>query len=193
MLSLGKANASDVDSLTFQIAFGYDACLQFKYAITAPPKQPKWSKAVSGIDSTQPLAFNLCPAAMCKIKNSYVISVFRLPYLYPQLVKEAPMTVAKVFTRHDAPEIWYVLGVRKNFESPKTAQTKGVLTAQGTYEKELFSLSGNLPREFVAALKSTRVRNVHSLHSLTTNTPLVLVNNTPVQLLQRVHTERRLN
>lgn len=188
MLILGKANSCDSETITFQIAYGYDACLQFKYAITEKQLTTA-TKAVSGIDSSRPLSFILSPLpkqiTTQIIKNSYVLSVFRLPYLYSQFVKNAVpigVTVMKVFTNHDAPEIWYVMGVRKDYETTKTRSLKSVVTNQGIYEKELYRISGNLPREFVASLRTNRVKNVHSLHSLTINLPRVLLNNGAVRL-----------
>lgn len=199
MISLSKTNSCDTDCLTFQIAYGYDACLQLKYA-TVPEinKQVITSKAVSGIDLTRPLTFNLFPISntgmisMSQIKNSYIISVFRLPYLYTQLVKEVPACVVKVFTSkgNEPPEIWYVMGVRKDFETIKTKSIAAVITNQGMYEKELYRLSGNLPKELVTALKSIRVKNVHYLHSLMVNLPRVMLSNEPVRVKKNLPAER---
>ncbi|AJK91670.1 ORF009 [Spodoptera frugiperda granulovirus] len=186
MLTLGKCSSCDSESITFQIAYGYDACLQFKYAIT--DKQVNMSRAVSGIDSTRPLTFNIYPMSKeitaSPIKNSYVISLFRLPYIYPHLLKvlNGAVCVVKVFSSSDGPELWYVMGVRKEFETVKTRAISAVVTNQGKFEKEVYVITGNLPREFVAALRVNRAKNVHYLHSLTTNLPRVLVNNGPVRL-----------
>ena len=186
MIRLGKANSQDADILTFQIAHGYDSCLQFKYALKTETTNNVvgQSKTVSGIDASRPLSFNLNPMISAPIKNSYIISVFRLPHLYTQLVNSLPsVTVVKVFSKYDPPEIWYVVDVRKNFETLKSLRLKSVITSQGDkYEKELYMVSGNLPREFVGALRSNQVKNVNFLHSLSITHPRVLVNNGPVRV-----------
>ncbi|ACH69359.1 hypothetical protein D1Q00_gp009 [Trichoplusia ni granulovirus LBIV-12] len=195
MIRLGKANSQDADILTFQIAHGYDSCLQFKYAMKNDTTNVVGqSKTVSGIDASRPLSFNLNPMISVPIKNSYIISVFRLPHLYTQLVNSLPsVTVVKVFSKYDPPEIWYVVGVRKNFETLKSLRLKSVITTQGDkYEKEVYMVSGNLPREFVSALRSNQVKNVNFLHSLSITLPRVLVNNGPVRVEQSTSAVGRL-
>lgn len=188
---MGKCVSCDSEAITFQIAYGYDACLQFKYAIT--DKQVNASRAVSGIDSSRPLTFNIYPMSKeitpSSVKNSYVISLFRLPYIYPHLLKVLKgACVVKVFSSSDGPEVWYVMGVRKEFETIKTRTLSAVVTNQGKFEKEVYLISGNLPREFVAALRVNRAKNVHYLHSLTTSLPRVLVNNSSVRLERHAST-----
>lgn len=197
MIRLGKASSPDTDAVTFQIAHGYDSCLQFRYAALQTDTTNNVvgpSKTVSGIDASRPLTFNLNPMISVPIKNSYIISVFRLPHLYTQLVNALPsVTVVKVFSNYDPPEIWYVVGVRKNFETLKSLKLKAVMTSQGVrYEKELYVISGNLPREFVGALRSNQVKNVNFLHSLSITLPRVLVNNGPIRVEQSTSTVGRV-
>ncbi|AKR17402.1 hypothetical protein [Mocis latipes granulovirus] len=184
-MRLVKANTPDEETLTFQIAHGYDSCLQFRYGLKPDSNSVVGqSKIVSGIDVSRPLSFNLNPTMInTPIKNSYIISVFRLPHMYTQLINNLPpTTVIKVFSIRDPPEIWYLVGIRKNFESLKTRQLKFVVTSEGKYEKELYTISGNLPRDFIGALRVNQVKNVNFLHGLSITLPRVLVNNGPVRI-----------
>ncbi|AER41460.1 early 23 Kb protein [Epinotia aporema granulovirus] len=82
------------------------------------------NKLVSGLDATKPISclfdFNNSTES---IPNTFVMSLFRLPHLYTDFIKQRAMTIVKVYT-HNKIEYWYVLGVRKLYESVASAKIK---------------------------------------------------------------------
>lgn len=142
------------------------------------------NKLVSGLDATKPISclfdFNNSTES---IMNTFVISLFRLPHLCTDFIKQRAMTVIKVYT-HNKIEYWYVLGVRKLYESVTGAKIKKIRVNNEEYDKELCRISGNIPKDLLSALHKYKVSCEYYLQGLCVNFPPVEINRSEVLVMR---------
>ncbi|ABQ51951.1 hypothetical protein SlGVgp008 [Spodoptera litura granulovirus] len=197
-MKITKANVASSVQITFQIAYSYDSTLNFNYAVDYADTvriRPDQSKTVSGIDPKKPIAFTLVPIVdyrqLIKSKdnnksyrNTYVMSMIRLPYLYTSPVDQlSKPVVVKVYTPMQI-EFWYVFGLRKVYEPVKSQKIRGLVIAESgiVYNKELYRVVGNIPAELVRSLNINKSETEY-LHSLAISYPTASVNNAKTRVL----------
>lgn len=194
MFKFVKANTvADVD-LVFQFCNSINSFIQFNYKFDDQPLKSQNSKVVSGLDSNKPIncTFKLITDRSEtvvsqenseKLRNTYVISLFRLPVLATDVVNQSfSSTIIKVMTRQQI-EFWYVLGVRKTYEYVSGKKYMKIKFKGDEYNKELFRVSGYIPNDLLRALNKHRVKNVNYLHSICVSAPPSVVDNSKITVV----------
>jgi|WetSurMetagenome_2_1015567.scaffolds.fasta_scaffold401890_1 hypothetical protein len=194
MFRFEKANTTGSVDLVFQFCNTYDSFVQFNYAFTEKPVPNTKSRTVSGLDPSKPIN---CTFQLItddgegvqsldnneKLRNTYVVSLFRLPHLATDVVYHAPFVIVKVLTKTQV-EYWYVLGVRKVYEYVGGKRFKKVMVRGEEYKKELFRVSGNIPADLLRALGRLKVKKSSYLHALCISEPSAVVDNSKVVVIR---------
>ncbi|QEI03643.1 EP23 [Rachiplusia nu nucleopolyhedrovirus] len=102
------------------------------------------------------------PADRSLLRNSYIVSCVRLPFVCVKLMMNKQFSRAVLPVVVDCNkeiQVWHIFGVAKNHEPGSLQKIKGVNVCQDGvevyYDKELIVLSGNIPASFIAALSKT--------------------------------------
>lgn len=198
MFTIGKATTQYSAHVNFVFAHGYDSFAEHRYGIIAPDNNTvASSRTVSGVDANRPVrcTFTVIDDTAPTVyddnsmyRNTYIVSVVRTPQLLLQIFDQLPreITLAKVYTSAGEIEFWYVMGVRKEFESTKSKKLVGIRHEGILYHKELFRLSGNIPADLLRSFKSLTVKNVGYLHGLCIHNGCdTITNNSPVSVLHK--------
>lgn len=192
MFRIVKANTNaDVD-LVLQLCNSTNSFIQFNYKFQDQPLvvSPQKSRTVSGLDINKPIdcTFRLITndselvvnqENSQTLRNTYIVSMFRLPVLATDVLNHTSVTIIKVITKTQV-EFWYVLGVRKVYEYVSGKKLKKIILNGEEYNKELFRISGNIPLDLIKVMNKQRVKKISDLHTLSISNPSTIVDNSKV-------------
>nr|UYX49640.1 Clas8 [Darna trima granulovirus] len=180
MFKIGQANCMEDVNILFQIPTSLNGIKQYAYKLIIDDVDnsnlsPKKTIKVSGLDSNKPINcyFNIFDKLDNK-HNSYVCSVFRMPYLIPEVLNHIKTNIVKVIISNYY-EFWYIMSVKQCFESSSSISFKKLILNELEYNKTLLTLSGNVPVELLNAFVK-KVSNKNNLHSLAMSTPVSYFN-----------------
>ncbi|UXX41816.1 ac146 [Psilogramma increta granulovirus] len=185
MFKIGRAKSlNDVD-IVFQVPNTINSCTQYAYKfLNIDEKMIEKTKAVSGLDYNKPIncLFNI-EQQQNHNHMSFVMSMFRAPCLYPDVVERANLNVVKVVT-NNYQEYWYVLNVKKGGgKSARSTVYQKMRANHIEYDIITCYLSGNVPIELIRAFNN-KLRNKFYLHSLMITSPAPETDNNTIDLIK---------
>ncbi|UYE99003.1 MAG: Clas8 [Betabaculovirus sp.] len=188
MFKIGRAKSLDDVDIVFQVPNTLNSCTQYAYKMLDDSEQNlvEKTRAVSGLDYNRPIncVFSIQQSHSHR-SASFVMSMFRAPHLYPDVVERAKLSVIKVVT-HYHQEYWYVLGVKKGTELAMSTVYQKMKANHLEYDKLTCYMSGNVPIELVRAFNN-KIKNKHYLHSLMITSPAAETNNSTIELIKETN------
>ncbi|APO13891.1 ORF7 [Plodia interpunctella granulovirus] len=191
MFQMGRANTIEDVDIIFQIPNSNYSVTQYTFKLIEEERLQS-TRLVSGLDSNYPIN---CTFSFEKpTKDSIVISMFRSPVLYTDILNhKQTMCIAKVITRTHQ-EFWYVLGVQKGEEWYLTRRITSLMVQDTAIEKTVCVVKGNIPKDLYTSFRYTKITNVNYLHSLCINPPSVVeIVNTPLRFSETNSTASETN
>lgn len=191
MFKIGRAKSLNEVNIVFQTPNTFNSCTQHAYKMLFNNEEEKIvekTRAVSGLDYNRPIncVFSVhTPLNHHDTTTSFVVSMFRAPYLYPDVVERAKLNVIKVVT-HNHHEFWYVLGVKKGAELAGSLVYKKMRVNHFEYNKVTCYMSGNVPVELVRAFNN-KIKNKFYLHGLMITSPAPEADNSTIELVRETN------
>ncbi|ACZ63493.1 PrGVORF7 [Pieris rapae granulovirus Wuhan] len=183
MFQIGRANSNDEVNIVFQMSNTLNSVTQFAYKFIDTPRMTR-TKLVSGLDANRQI--NCVFGGYNPIStDNFVMSMFRLPYLIPDILNHTKINIVKVVTtKHQ--EFWYVIGVKRGNELPAAVPLKKIIVHEQEYEKINCAISGFIPADLMRAL-NYKIKNKNYLHSLLVTAPTSDVNNGAIRLIKNTN------
>lgn len=182
MFQIGKANSCSDVNIIFQFPKTINSVTQFGFKIINEPLCEN-TKLVSGLDVNKQIN-----CVFTRLRHSlasnyiYVLSMFRLHQLVPDIVTKLNTSVVRILT-YNANEYWYVFGIKRNHELASATIYERLLIENQQYDKVVCVMSGNIPNDLLKAFNN-KVKDKNFLHALCVQAPASEVNSATVRVIK---------
>ncbi|AGQ20266.1 hypothetical protein CaLGV007 [Clostera anastomosis granulovirus A] len=167
MFQITRARSGDEVDIVFQVPTTLNSITQYGFKLTNVTRANK-TMVVSGLDANRPINCTFTTNGTVE-KDDYVITLFRMRSLTPDVLNHVKVNVIKVVTMNYH-EHWYVLGVKRGRESASTTSHRKLVIGSEEYEKTKCIVQGNVPADLLRAF-SGKVQNHTYLHGLLVTSP----------------------
>lgn len=181
MFQIGSAATVDEVDIVLQTTNTLNSTVQLMYKFTDAPLASK-TRHVSGLDANRPINCGFTCGNVRASEDDYVISMFRIPQLLPDIMTKTKIGVIKVVTRTHH-EFWYVLGIKKGRESPESITISKLIVDEREHNKVICVVRGHIPVELLQMLRS-KIKNINHLHGLCVTSPAPEINAASVRLIR---------